>query len=105
MSAAGRCEVWCQSPEGFECRLEMPVSGVDGMVALLGELEAAGFAPRQQKPKSTARSQPTEHSTPPWCERHDCRFKLYRKNDKTWWAHLIEETGEWCNYRTPSREF
>lgn len=110
MSTVGVCEVWCQSPEGFECRIELPVDSVNAVAEVLRELEEAGFTPRTAKVsptprvQPTARSFPTEDSSPPWCERHECRFKLYRKNDKTWWAHLVESTGEWCNHRASARD-
>lgn len=38
MSAVGVCEVWCQSPEGFECRIELPVDSVAAVAGVLREL-------------------------------------------------------------------
>ncbi len=114
----GTCEVWCISPEGYECRLEMPVDGAGGMAAVIVELEAMGFTPRQTKTKPTSRPQPQQlrsqpqqpippppqsAPSPPWCDDHGCAFKLFRKNGRRWWAHYDEASGRWCNSPIPVR--
>ena len=118
----GTCEIWCISPEGYECRLEMPVDGAGGMAAVLVELEAMGFTPRQPKakPVSQPRQQPQRQQQPQpqqrhipappptdpsplWCDDHGCEFKLFRKNDRSWWAHYDEAGGRWCNSPLPVR--
>lgn len=108
----GTCEVWCISPEGYECRLEMPVDGAGGMAAVLTELEAMGFTSRQPKikPASQPRPQPQHippppqtEPGPPWCDDHGCSFKLFRKNSRRWWAHYDEASGRWCNSPIPVR--
>ncbi len=122
----GTCEVWCISPEGYECRLEMPVDGAGGMAAVIVELEAMGFTPRQPKIKPAQRSQPQQprsqpqrprpqsqqpippppqtEPSPPWCDEHGCSFKLFRKNGRRWWAHYDEAGGRWCNSPIPVRD-
>ena len=116
----GTCEIWCISPEGYECRLEMPVDGAGGMAAVLTELEAMGFTPCQPetKPAPQQRPQPPQQPqqqqynippppqtepTPPWCDDHGCQFKLFRKNGRSWWAHYDENGGRWCNSPLPVR--
>ena len=112
----GTCEVWCISPEGYECRLEMPVDGAGGMAAVIVELEAMGFTPRQPKIKPAQRPQrprpqsqqsppppPQTEPSPPWCDDHGCAFKLFRKNGRQWWAHYDEASGRWCNSPIPVR--
>ena len=114
----GTCEIWCISPEGYECRLEMPVDGAGGMAAVLTELEAMGFTPRQpkikpapqQRPQPQAQPQqqyipppPQAEPSPPWCDDHGCHFKLFRKNGRSWWAHYDEAGGRWCNSPIPVR--
>ena len=115
----GTCEVWCISPEGYECRLEMPVDGAGGMAAVIVELEAMGFTPRQPKIKPPQRPQhqqprapsqqpiptpPRTEPSPPWCDDHGCAFKLFRKNGRRWWAHYDEASGRWCNSPIPVRD-
>jgi len=129
----GTCEVWCISPEGYECRLEMPVDGAGGMAAVIVELEAMGFTPRQPKIKPAPRPQhqqlkpqhqqlkpqhqqlkpqhqqpipppPQTEPSPPWCDEHGCLFKLFRKNGRRWWAHYDEAGGRWCNSPIPVRD-
>ena len=107
----GTCEIWCISPEGYECRLEMPVDGAGGMAAVLTELEAMGFTPRQPKIKPAPQPQPQQpipplpqtEPGPLWCDDHGCSFKLFRKNDRSWWAHYDEAGGRWCNSPIPVR--
>ncbi len=128
MSADGVCEIWCSSPEGFAVRLQLPIADVADVVALVAQLELAGFTPHQMNrdpslpgipaagaagrtaPRVAAREvsrdrSPAPRATesdPPWCERHGRSFRLFRKDGRAWWAHPVEDTGGWCNSQIPA---
>ncbi len=104
------CSVCCVSPEGYECRLDLVVDGVDDLARVTRELSRSGFLPgtAEEKlvpvafPKSGEKPRiPQGNGAPPWCENHDCSFKLFTKNGRSWWAHYHQDSGRWCNSQIP----
>ena len=104
------CSVCCVSPEGYECKLDLVVDGVDDLARVMRELSRSGFLPGtiEEKlvpavfPKSGEKPRiPRGNGAPPWCEDHDCSFRLFTKNGRRWWAHYHQGSGRWCNSTIP----
>jgi hypothetical protein len=90
-------EDWALAQQGLYALLTAQLRTLWGKNGALPEQPQNGpeshvEAPATAGPPSAA-PLPTDRPAH-WCERHNCAFRRYEKNGKTWWSHKVGDG--WC---------